>query len=654
MDKREDFNKVLKKIEDSYGVRIRKLGDFKENIESIPSGSLILDDILGVGGYPRGRLVEVYGEFSSGKCISANSYIFTEDGLLTLKELKSDLKKNEYSKFEVSLLTQSVNAKSSYIYNDGFKRSLRVFTESGFELIGSLETTKIRVLREGGLEWVPLNKLKVGDKILLRGEGSIFGKTKIKKSLKQIYKWGKTYDKDKEFPLEIRKAPKEQVIAFLGGLIEANGNLYESCLFFSLPKEWIKIIQLFLLNLGIISYRKKLIKNKFDTLFIIKSNLLKFKIIFNKWCKLCKDIVVSNNVEMIPYGHRVMEYFKKSINKDYKIDLYKEHASRAEVIDFLKLFEEYRFNPLYMLLRGMELGNYILDEVKELEVIEKEEVWDLTVPFFHNFVANGIVVHNTLLGLLGIASVQKLGGKALFIDAEYTLDLKWAKTLGVKVEDLYVVQENCLEKVMNILEKFLEESLFDLIVVDSVTALVPQKELEGEMEDQNIALQARLMSQALRKLVGKLSKSKAVVIFINQLRDNVGVMFGDPSTTPGGRALKFYSSVRIKVGKEPGSDIKKDNVKIGHRIKFKVEKNKVATPFKEGSTLLYYSKGIDETRELLEYGLSKEVIKLSGNTYSYKDHKWVGFDKMLDFFKNSSELIDELKKDLGLTHVKIS
>jgi recombination protein RecA len=127
------------------------------------------------------------------------------------------------------------------------------------------------------------------------------------------------------------------------------------------------------------------------------------------------------------------------------------------------------------------------------------------------------------------------------------------------------------------------------------------------------------------------------------------VLFGDPSVTPGGRALKFYSSVRIKVGKESGSDIKKDGIKIGHRLKFKVEKNKVAAPFKEGSTLLYYGKGIDEIRELLEYGMLKNVIKLTGNTYIYRESKWVGFEKMLEEFRNNNDLVADLKKDLNLS-----
>jgi len=648
----KDINKVLKKIEDSYGVRIRKLNDFKEQVDSIPSGSLILDEALGVGGYPRGRLVEVYGEFSSGKCVSANSYLFTEEGLLTLKELNPSLKNQTFKELKISLLTNKFLAKSKYIYNDGFKRSLKIFTESGFELIGSLETTKVMVLSGEGLRWVPLKDLKIGDVILIGKEGNVFGKTKIKKSLKQIYEWGKSYGKsfnNKKFPIEIRKAPKEQVIAFLGGLIESVGSIYESCLFFSLPEEWIKIIQLFFLDLGIVSYRKVLINSHLNTLFVIKNNLIRFKLIFNKYCKFCKDIVSSEGLEMIPFGWILMEKFKKFIKPDYRMDLSRKNATRYEIIELLKLFSKYRGNPLYTLLRKVVVGNYAFDEVKELSIIEKEEVWDLTIPFFHNFVANGIVVHNTLLGLLGIASVQKKGGKALFIDAEYTLDLKWAKTLGVNIDELYVIQENCLETVINIIEKILDESLFDLIVVDSVTALIPQKELNGEMEDQNIALQARLMSQALRRLVGKLSKSKAVILFINQLRDNVGVLFGDPSVTPGGRALKFYSSVRIKVGKESGSDIKKDGIKIGHRLKFKVEKNKVAAPFKEGSTLLYYGKGIDEIRELLEYGMLKNVIKLTGNTYIYRESKWVGFEKMLEEFRNNNDLVADLKKDLNLS-----
>lgn len=251
------------------------------------------------------------------------------------------------------------------------------------------------------------------------------------------------------------------------------------------------------------------------------------------------------------------------------------------------------------------------------------------------------------LALLTAAQVQKAGGKVLFIDAENSLGPEWARTLGVDIDNLPIVQNNCAEKVFDTLEKALDSGKFGLIIVDSVTALSPQQELEGSMEDQTIGLQARIISKGLRKLVGKVARSKCVVIFINQLREKIGVMFGNPETTPGGRALKFYASVRMRVsrdGKEVLDPVTKE--KTGHFIKVKVEKNKVAAPFREATLFLDYKDGIDPIVEVFDLAVSRNVISRSGPTYKFNEKSWKGQEAVKAALRQDSKLLEEVSQAL--------
>jgi len=248
----------------------------------------------------------------------------------------------------------------------------------------------------------------------------------------------------------------------------------------------------------------------------------------------------------------------------------------------------------------------------------------------------------TTFALHAIAEVQKQGGKAAFIDAEHAIDPLYAQNLGVDIDELILSQPDSGEQGLEITEMLAKSDAIDLIVVDSVAALVPVAELNGEMGDSQVGLQARLMSKALRKLTAVLNKRKCSIIFINQLREKVGIMFGNPETTPGGRALKFYSSVRLEVRR--GTVIKNGEEILGNEVNLKVVKNKVAPPFKTTTVEIMYGKGINKDAELIELAVKFNIIGKSGSWFEYKGEKiGQGKDKVKNFLHENPTIYEEVK-----------
>ncbi|MDF2674639.1 MAG: recA [Clostridiales bacterium] len=248
----------------------------------------------------------------------------------------------------------------------------------------------------------------------------------------------------------------------------------------------------------------------------------------------------------------------------------------------------------------------------------------------------------TTITLHIIAEAQRIGGAAAFIDAEHALDPVYARNLGVDIENLIVSQPDTGEQALEIVEALVRSSAIDVIVVDSVAALVPKAEIEGEMGDAHVGLQARLMSQALRKLAGVISKSNCVVVFINQLREKVGIMFGNPETTPGGRALKFYSSVRLDIRRI--DSIKQGDAVLGNRTRVKVVKNKVAPPFKQAEFDIMYGEGISKEGSILDAGVNNDIVQKSGSWFAYNDQKLgQGRENSKQYLKENKELALEIE-----------
>ena len=257
----------------------------------------------------------------------------------------------------------------------------------------------------------------------------------------------------------------------------------------------------------------------------------------------------------------------------------------------------------------------------------------------------------TTLALHAIAEAQKAGGYAAFIDAEHTLDAQYAKALGVDIDSLILSQPDTGEQALEIAEALIRSGAIDIVVIDSVAALVPEAEIRGEMGDSHIGLQARLMSQAMRKLSGVLSKSHCIALFINQIREKVGVMFGNPEVTSGGRALKFYSSIRLEIRR--GEQIKDGTDIVGNVARIKVVKNKVAAPFKTCNVDIIFGKGISRTGEIVDLGVQYEIINKSGSWYSYNNQKvGQGRENVKKYLEENPEIFKEISLKIREVIVK--
>ncbi|MCA1040849.1 recombinase RecA [Bacillus infantis] len=262
----------------------------------------------------------------------------------------------------------------------------------------------------------------------------------------------------------------------------------------------------------------------------------------------------------------------------------------------------------------------------------------------------------TTVALHAIAEVQANGGQAAFIDAEHALDPVYAQKLGVNIDELLLSQPDTGEQALEIAEALVRSGAIDILVIDSVAALVPKAEIEGEMGDSHVGLQARLMSQALRKLSGAINKSRTLAIFINQIREKVGVMFGNPETTPGGRALKFYSSVRLEVRR--AETLKQGNEMVGNKTKIKVVKNKVAPPFRVAEVDIMYGEGISKEGEIIDMGSELDIVQKSGSWYSYNEERLgQGRENAKQFLKENPDLRLTIQKQIrdhyGLDEEKV-
>ena len=288
---------------------------------------------------------------------------------------------------------------------------------------------------------------------------------------------------------------------------------------------------------------------------------------------------------------------------------------------------------------------YTYEQVTAVEDGGLQPTFDVVMPLTHSFIANGVLSHNTTVALHAVANAQKAGGIAAFIDAEHALDPDYAQRLGVDTDALLVSQPDTGEQALEIMDMLIRSGAVDIVVIDSVAALVPKAEIEGEMGDSHVGLQARLMSQALRKLTGAINTTKTTAIFINQLREKVGVMFGSPETTTGGKALKFYASVRLDIRRI--ETLKDGTEAVGNRTRVKVVKNKMSPPFKTAEFDILYGIGISREGSLIDLGVEQGIVRKAGAWYTYEgDQLGQGKENARNFLRDNDDVANEIEKKI--------
>jgi protein RecA len=748
---------AVSQIEKAHGKgSIMRLGDFGSDwtVEVVSTGSLALDLALGVGGLPRGRIVELYGPEGSGKCLPADTHVWTDRGLETIEELfnrcgqaaSSTSRITDVRELNVRLVNERGELEQVTALTHNNRRPLlRLRLKSG-RIITATHNHPLRVVDESGfIMWRAASQIAEGDTVVsaafgaveaasgddlsedeavflgyLVAEGTLTQKTRVqftnwdpevadefKKLAEGLFgvrirsyegkehhlnskavreELATRYDLDyvtahgKKVPYCIRTGGHKIQRAFLSALFEGDGWIDGSSTigFASASEQLAREVQLLLYGFGISATVAPKYNSKYDrnywTVTINPSLAHRFleEIGFRSERRR-KQVEVNfkrskhdPRFENIPNLGKLFRALRDDAGGDREFDRIWRDVSRSDincecsrsrlvrVVDWATRKQDQLSatgRAILAYLRELVIARYTFERVDAIENAGIQPTFDVVLPRTHSFVANGVLSHNTTVSLHVIAEAQKSGGLVSFIDAEHALDPAYAKALGVDIDNLLVSQPDTGEQALEIADTLVRSGAMDVVVIDSVAALVPRAELEGEMGDTHVGLQARLMSQALRKLAGNVSKTKTILIFINQIREKIGVMFGSPETTPGGRALKFYSSVRLDVRRI--DTIKEGAEVIGSRIKVKVVKNKNAPPFKIAEMDIRYGFGISKEGSLLDVALDQGIVRKSGAWFIYGEEQiGQGRENTKTFLADNPDIATEIelkiKDKLGL------
>ena len=683
MDRDKALDMAVGQIEKQYGKgAVMKLGEgVAEPVSAIPTGAISLDVALGIGGVPRGRVTEIYGPESSGKCLVAGTTLWTDRGLETIEEVFARAGQPATCASRVTDVRdqglRAVNERGALegiaaLTHNGRKPVVRLTLRTG----RSLEVTHnhpLRVLGDHGeVVWREAGSIQAGDTVVsaafgaeeaaagdgldedeavllgyLLAEGSpvaggapgraghepevgdelarlaqallpevevrggidadeVAVGSRARDALARRYGVDLGAAAGREVPHVVRTAGAKAQRAFLSALLEVDGwaDPASTVGYASASATLARQVQLLLLGLGIpasLAHGWSAARER------------------HEW-----------TVTLAPEGLA-----------PFAVDVGARSAGRRAQVEALRADAG-----------GLQGDRYLLERVAAVEDAGEQPTFDLMLPETHSFLANGVLSHNTTVALHVVAEAQRAGGIAAFIDAEHALDPNYAKALGVDTEELLISQPDNGEQALEIADMLVRSGAVDVIVVDSVAALTPRAEIEGEMGDSHVGLQARLMSQALRKLAGTLSRSGTSAVFINQLREKVGVMFGSPETTPGGRALKFYSSVRIDVRRI--ESLKDGQTAVGNRVRAKIVKNKVSAPFRQAEFDIAFGEGISKEGSLLDLGVDEGIVKKAGAWFTYEGEQLgQGRENAKRFLKEHTDVAeairDKLHERLGLT-----
>ena len=749
-DREKALDAALLTIEKQYGKgSVMRLGDeTRAPLEVIPTGSIALDVALGLGGLPRGRVVEIYGPESSGKCLTADTYVWSQHGLETVAELFARAEQpasctsriTDVSDLDMRVVNERGELeKVAALTHNNRKPVLRLSLRSG-RTVSVTHNHPLRVVSERGfIVWRRAGDIQVGDTVVsalfgaqeaangdglsedeavflgyLVAEGSLGSKnsvrftnwdpevadeytrlaeslfdstvkhydgkehcifnTELRRTLAEDYGLAYTNAPDKTVPHCVRVAGAKVQRAFLSALFEGDGWIDPSSTV-GLGTASIELgrqVQLMLYGLGIpctlqTTFNKKYQRDYYSVI-VNPSVTHRFLDVVGFRSQRRAGQVAAHfrqsprdpQFENVPHLRGLLTDLRDSLGGDREFDrmagdLFRKDldlaCSRRRLGKIVSWFDARRdqLSPgvvaLVEHLRVLAEAQYTYESVVAVEDAGLQPTFDIMVPQTHSFTANGMLSHNTTVALHAVANAQAAGGIVAFIDAEHALDPDYAKALGVDTDALLVSQPDSGEQALEIADMLIRSGALDLIVIDSVAALVPRAEIEGEMGDSHVGLQARLMSQALRKMTGALNNSKTTMIFINQLREKIGVMFGSPETTTGGKALKFYSSVRLDVRRietlKDGTDM------VGNRTRVKVVKNKVAPPFKQAEFDIMYGKGISREGGLIDVGVDAGLVRKAGAWYTYEgDQLGQGKENSRTFLKDNPDLANELEKKI--------
>jgi protein RecA len=747
--KEKALDLALAQIEKHFGRgSIMKLGESSHvGVDVVSTGSIGLDMALGIGGLPRGRIIEVFGPESSGKCFTADTYIWTDRGLETVGELFArcgqpasctsritDIRElgvrtvNERGELEqVGALTHNnrkpvkrLRLKSGRTITVTHNHPLRVVDEHGFivwreadriepgaTMVSALfgadeaalgdglsedEAVFIGYLvAEGGLgsdkairftNWDP----QVGAEFTSIVESLFDARVRcydgkeyavhskaLRSEIADRYGLDYVNADGKKVPYCIRTGGHKIQRAFLAALFEGDGWIDGSSTIglASASEQLAREVQLILYGLGI----PATVSSKYNTNYernywtvtinpcVVHRFLEEIGFRSDRRMKQVetnfKRSVMDPQFENIPNVAKLLVALRDDLRGDRVFDriagdLFRNdmqlNCSRsrlAKIVEWVERRETLSATGRAILgyLRELVQGRYTFESVEAVEDAGEQPTFDLVLPKTHSFLANGILSHNTTLCLHVVAEAQKRGGIAAYIDAEHALDVSYARNLGVDVDELLVSQPDTGEQGLEIADMLVRSGAIDVIVIDSVAALVPRAEIEGEMGDAHIGLQARLMSQALRKLAGNVSRSKTMIVFINQLREKIGIQFGSPETTPGGRALKFYASVRLDIRKI--ENLKDGAEVVGSRVRVKVVKSKVSAPFRQAEFDIQYGHGISKEGSLLDTAVDHGIVTKSGAWYMF------GGDQIGQGRENAKAFLSEHPDVFGEIETKV-
>ena len=747
-DRDKALDTALAQIDRQFGKgSVMRLGDeVRAPIEVIPTGSIALDVALGIGGLPRGRVVEIYGPESSGKCLTADTYLWTDRGLETVAELFARVgqpasctsRVTDVAEHGVRLVNErGVLEPLAAVTHNNRRPVLRIRVRSG-RTVTVTHNHPLRVINERGfIVWRKAGELATGDHLVsglfgaveasggdglsedeavllgyLVAEGSMGGRNSIRftnwdpevaaefTSLMEglfgstvrhydgkehrVYdtalrrQFAERYGLDyvnaagKVVPHCVRTAGHKAQRAFLSALFEGDGWIDPSSTIGlgTASEQLARDVQLLLYGLGI----PATVSAKWNTTYerhywsvmihaAVAHRFLE-EVGFRSARRreqAARNFRMSrrdSQFENVPHVAALLRdlrddcggsrEFDRTAGDLFRADL-ELACSRQRLRKIVDWFDARsgQLSPSCQVmvehLRFLATASYTYERIEAIEDGGQQPTFDVVLPETHSFLANGVLSHNTTVALHAIANAQRAGGIAAFIDAEHALDPDYAKKLGVDTDALLVSQPDTGEQALEIADMLIRSGALDIIVIDSVAALVPRAEIEGEMGDSHVGLQARLMSQALRKLTGALSQSKTTAVFINQLREKVGVLFGSPETTSGGRALKFYASVRLDVRRI--ETLKDGQEAVGNRVRVKVVKNKVSPPFRQAEMDLLFGAGISREGGLIDMGVEQGFVRKSGAWYTYDgDQLGQGKENARTFLRDNPDLADELEK----------